>query len=355
MKLRLKYTERFVATFLIIAFIIIAGSIALILINKKVFESKYSYKAVFADAIGLSANRPVFFKGFNIGRISNYILSEGNYVIAEFQVYAEFKEKIVFNSALYKSISPITSVSSIELLQGPNPNILLPEGATIFSIDVPEGRELLTTGFVQMPTDPLSAIILNLETFTDNLNRDSTTEEGAVLRFLVNLADASESINRISNQLENDISRISTDRGGSSSLYSIMNNLSDVSNDLSKAAVSLNKVLNNIDTLVIAYKEPDSLLYKMLDPTGESIYNPLNNSLNSLNNALLQIETFITFLNTQSSEVSLSLSELRSILRQLNMTVESINNSPLIGVKKVDRPLLPIPGTQTRIKNLEDE
>ncbi len=355
MKLRLKYTERFVAFFILIAVVIMATSFALLLINRKVFESKYSYNAIFADAVGLSANRPVFFKGFNIGRISSYTLSKENYVIAELQVFAEFKEKIVFNSALYKSINPVTSVSSIELLQGPDLNIFLPEGATIYAIDVPEGRGLLTSGIVQMPGDPLSAIILNLETFTKNLNRDSTTDDGAVLRFLVNLADASESINNISNQIEDDINRISTERGGVSSVYTTMNNLAVVSNELTKTAAALNNVVKNIDTLVISYREPDSLLIKMLDPSGESLYKPLQNTFTSLNDVLSRLETFISFLNTQSSEVSLSLSELRTILRQLNMTIESINSSPFIGVKKEDQLRTPFPGKQTRIKNLENE
>lgn len=353
MKLKLKYTERFVAVFVLVAFIIVATSLSLLLINKKVFEKKYPYKAVFADAVGLGANTPVYFKGFNIGKISSYELTKDNVVLAEFLIYAEYKEKIVLNSALFKSSNPLTGGSSIEFLQGPDHNIVLPEGSIIYSIDVPQGKELLAAGIVQKSTDALTSVILNLETFTDNLNRDSIPERGAFFRVLVNLADASEALNSLSKQLDSDITKLNKEKGGTLSFYSMMSNLSIVSGELTKTVNLLNKTLVTVDTTLTSYQKPDSLLIKMIDPTGESILKPLELTFKNINELLPRIETFMAFLNAQSTDVTLSLSELRSMLKQLNLTIEAINNSPLIGIKKEQKQKTLFPGKQTRIKDLE--
>lgn len=353
MKLKLKYTERFVVVFVLVAFIIIAASFTLLLINQKVFEKKHPYKVVFADAVGLSVNTPVYLKGFKIGKISDYILTKENFVLADFLVFDEFKDKIVVNSSLFKSSNPITGGSTIEFLQGPDHNAVLPVTSTIYSIDVPRGKELLAAGMVQKSTDALTSVILNLETFTDNLNRDSIPERGAFFRVLVNLADASEALNSLSTQLDSDITRLNKERGGSLSFYSMMSNLSVISGDLTKTVTLLNKMLVNVDTVLTAYQKPDSLLIKMLDPSGESIYDPLQTTFNNINEVLPRLETFIDFLNAQSTDVTLSLSELRSILKQLNLTVEAINNSPLIGIKKEQKQKTLFPGKQTRIKNFE--
>ncbi|MFA4923835.1 MAG: MlaD family protein, partial [Ignavibacteriaceae bacterium] len=225
MKIKFRYSERIVGTFLVTALLIVAITLGYLLLHNKVFEKKYVFKAKFADAVGLSSSTPVFFKGFKIGVITDYELTDDNYILADFKVYEEFRKKIVRNSALFKSVNPITSTSTIEFLQGPENLSELAEGSIIPAIDISEGEVLLAKNMVNKTGDPLNTVIYNLAAFSENINKDNNVDKGAFFRALVNMADAAEGLRKITDNLSIDFESIAKpDKTGKRPLESLVVN-----------------------------------------------------------------------------------------------------------------------------------
>lgn len=351
MKLKFKYTKQFVSSFLFFAGLIVIASIVLLLIQRKVFVRKHTYKALFADAVGLSSNTPVYLKGFKVGYINNFELNKNNLVEAEFEVYDEFYDKIVKNSALYKSVNPITSSSTIELLQGTDYSVHLEVGSIIYSIDVPQGEKLLAEHKVVKSGDVVSTILYNLELLTTNLNKDDNADKGAVFRAVVNIADASENLKNLTSNLDMLVQSVDKNTNKQGVLFKSFDNISQITENLNKTTILLNTVLKNADTFFVAYNKPEGLAMKMIDPEGDKIVKPIQQSLDVLIQLLPHIKSFVEYLSAQKVDIGLALTELKSVLREMQITFESINNSPLFYGGKKDVIKLNYQGNQTRLKD----
>jgi ABC-type transporter Mla subunit MlaD len=331
MKLKFRYTEKIIGTFLLIAVVIVISSILFLLINQKFFERKYVYKAKFLDAVGLSQNSPVYFKGFKIGIITNFVLGDDNYITADFEVYSDYKDKIIENSALYKAVNVITQSSAIEFLQCAEEGNVLVEGSLIPAIDVPEGKKLLTQNRVKKIGDPLNSMLINLEGLVDNLKKDNNPNEGALFRALVNLADAAEQLKKLSEIVNRDLDKLSSKESEHGALYQVVVNLNDITRDLKTTTTLTNQILRKTDLAISNYGKPDSLGIKLIDPTGENIVKPLKQTFSQLNEILPKVQTFTEYLNAQSTDITLVIDDLKTVLRQVQQTFESLNKNPLIG------------------------
>jgi ABC-type transporter Mla subunit MlaD len=331
MKLKFRYTEKIIGTFLLIAVVIVFSSILFLLLNQKFFERKYVYKAKFLDAVGLSQNSPVYFKGFKIGIISNFVLGDDNYISADFEVYSDFKDKIIVKSALYKAVNVITQASTIEFLQSVEDGEILAEGSLIPAIDVPEGKQLLAQNRVKKIGDPLNSMLINLEGLVENLKKDNNPDEGALFRALVNLADAAEQLKKLSDNINRDLDKLSNKESENGALYQVVVNLNDITRDLKTTTSLTNQILKKTDLAISNYSKPDSLGIKLIDPTGENIVNPLRKTFTQLNEILPKVQSFTEYLNAQTTDITLVIDDLKTVLRQVQQTFESLNKNPLIG------------------------
>lgn len=332
MKLRFRYTNRIVGIFSVSAIIIVLVSFYFVLENNRAFDRTFSFRVQFTDGDGLGSSNPVFFKGFHIGTISNIKLTSNDLIEGEFQVYEEYRNRIVKNSVVFKSFNPITSTSTMQFLKGKDQNELIAEGGVIPSLDMPIGKKLLAENKVEKSGDPLSSILLNLQTFTENLNLDNNADKGSIFRALVNLAEASEKANLLAEQLsdfgDNLFKDNNSDKGA---IFRAMNNLADISEQLKTSVALLNKTLAQSDTLMAAYSNPDGLVKRMIDPEGKEFFEPLSQSVRQMNALIPQLDNFVSYLNSESTDLSLIFDELKMMLRQVQITFEKINSSPLMG------------------------
>lgn len=332
MKLRFRYTNRIVSIFSASAIIIVLVSFYFVLQNNRAFDKTFSFRVHFSDGEGLGSSNPVYFKGFRIGTISNITLTKNDLIEGEFEVYEEFRNRIVKNSVVFKSFNPITSTSTMQFLKGREQTELIAEGAIIPSLDLPIGKKLLAENKIEKSGDPLSSILLNLETFTENLNLDNNADKGAVFRALVNLAEASEKANVLASHLNEFGDNLFQDNNSNKgTIFRAMNNLADISEKLKTSVTLLNKTLAQSDTLMAAYSNPDGLVKRMIDPEGKEFYEPLSQSVRQMNALIPQLDNFVSYLNSQSTDLSLIFDELKMMLRQVQITFEKINSSPLMG------------------------
>lgn len=331
MKFKFKYTNRIVGVFMLVALGLLVGSLILITIQQKVFVKKYVFKARFLDAEGLSTSTPIRFKGYEIGRITQFRLNEENTIDADFSVVEEYRTKIVENSALNKAKNPISGASTIELLQGPDPQKILPEGGLIPSIEIPEGRRLLDEGLVTKTGDVISSMLVNIDLLLYNLNRDNNEKAGALFRALVNLADASEKLDRTIEQITLTFDRLNKDNNPQDgSVFRTLTNVADLTEQLKTTTTLINRTLVKTDTVLTAYSNPDGLVVKLVDPKGENFIKPINETLNNLNNSITELGKLLAYLNDQQPELTGVIDEGKATLSTAQKTLEGINNNPLI-------------------------
>ncbi|MBI2417775.1 MAG: MCE family protein, partial [Ignavibacteriales bacterium] len=326
MKLKMKYTERFVSVFLVAAFLLLISAITFIVISKKFFEKKIVYKAKLADANGLGPSTPIYFKGFKIGTIKEFHLTEQNYIEATLEIFTEYKEKIVYNSALWKGLNPVTNASSLEFLQGLDNNVPLPEGSIIPAIDVPEGQRLLLLKKVKQSGDPLSTLLANLQTFTEGLTADTLQNKGAIFKALNNFITVSEDVKEISERL-NYITGALIDENipNKGPLFKILNNTADLTGELKKTDQMIKQTILRADSLLTAYQNPDSLGLRLIDPTGEKLINPIRQTIAGFNTLLPKFEYFMGYMNNRTGDITVILEDLKTTLRQAQTTFDAIN------------------------------
>ncbi|HPN39450.1 MAG TPA: MlaD family protein [Melioribacteraceae bacterium] len=329
MKLRLKYTGLFVSIFVFVALAILLLTIYILTANKRFFADKTLFYTTFNNSYGLSKGAQVYMKGFKIGYIDDFFLDENNDVRTNFYIYNEFINKIATRSIIVKSVHPVTSVSNIEL-------IILPKGILtptkyyhIPSSDSYLGNLILSQNHLSSTgSDKLTYIVDNLNSFLIEMNSliidDSLTNKKSISEILASSVSILE-------ETESLLKMLNGDYNNPGELIKSFRNFSKTSEEMIKTSKLMTKTLFLIDTVTNRYKNPDGILAKMLDPTGENIFNPTTQVLNNLQKLLKEHEKFAEYLNSKSSDFSILLQKLDMTLLKLNTTLEGINNSPFLG------------------------
>lgn len=331
MAFKFKHANRIVGIFVFSALALLVGGLILVAMQQKVFVKKYTFRALFLDAEGLSSSTSINFKGYEIGRITDFRLNDQNLIDAEFYVVEEYRGKLVENSALNKAKNPLTGTSKIELLQGPDLTRVLPEGSLIPSINVPDGRRLVELGLVEKTGDPIASMVANLDQFLDNLNRDNNVRGGAVFRAMVNLANAAEKLDQTLLEVTTTVEKLNREyRPGDGQLFTAINRLTLLAEELDRTADQVNQTLSKADVLIENYQSPDELAVKMIDPTREKLITPVSELMIKLNRTMEEMNDLLNFVNTRQPELADLILQGRTTIQTAKKTLEGVNNNPLI-------------------------
>ncbi|MDX2130100.1 MAG: MlaD family protein [Chloroherpetonaceae bacterium] len=361
MKLKFKYTDRFVGGFVLGALVIVVVAITFLAFNRKFFVPKYVFKTKFADANGLSSSTPIFFKGYEIGKIRSFRLSDENFIEAELEVYEQFRNKILQFSALNKNSNPITGITSIEFLQGINSLEIVPEGGFIPSLGTLEGDRLEAQKKVIVAGDVVSSILYNINRISYALTRDNNPDDGAIFRAIYNLAEASEQLKSMANSgsiaLENvnmtisKLNRPTTSQDGT--IFRTLNSGADLLEQLQETVAITNGTLLLTDSLIRVYKNPDNLAVRALDPKGDKIFKPLATIMTDLQVTLREVNELLRYANSQTPNVSYLIDQGKSTMRQAQRTMEGVSNNPFLKGGIPPEPKTEEQGAKIRLNNLE--
>ncbi|MBU0561818.1 MAG: MCE family protein [Bacteroidetes bacterium] len=327
MKLRLKYTGSFVSGFLILALIFFGIFITLIMLDKKIFTEKYYFKTQFADAAGLSSSTPILFRGFNIGRIDDFHLTDENNVEAEFIIYEGFQNKIVKHSALNKSIDPISNASSLTFLEGPDRDAVLPEGSFIPSINSEEGAKLLASGKIEKKGNLLYNILTNLDNTLEVLSVKDSANQNVLKITIASLNVLVKNLSSVMGKLNSlaDNANVLVE-DNNSTLNQALINIAVLADDIKESNKVLKSGLVHLDTLIVAYSNPGGLIKDIIDSSGT-----LTGNAGIL---LEQSAELATTINKEAYKLPVLLNNLNTALRELNLTLEAINTSPLLNIEE---------------------
>ncbi|MCK9310221.1 MAG: MlaD family protein [Candidatus Cloacimonetes bacterium] len=335
MSYKIKYAKQIVFTFIGFPLIVLIAALVFIAIRQNLLEKKYVYHSTVANALGISTQTPVLYRGFEVGRVRNFSLEDDGNIGIEFYVLKRYNNIMVKGSTLVRSTNPITNKTTLEFIRDPLSQTPIPVEGNIPSSDFKEGMMLLKR-IAPQQSDPIAAIISNLAVLTRELNQDNNADQGAIPRLIVNMADASEKANAgltqaqaIMSELIKLSQNLNRDNNAESGvLMRMINNLANLSQGLNDRLNEVDSILKGMKTTLNNYSRPDSLLIKMLDPNRDLLLTPLSNTLNSLTGATEELGNILGTIN--NPELRLLLNNLNQSLAKARNTLEALNNNPIL-------------------------
>jgi len=337
MNYKLKHTRQIVTLFIIIPTVVLIATIVLIAIKQNMFEKRFHYLSTLDNAIGISTQTPVLYKGFEIGRVHSFELNSGGTIEVDFYVLKRYHSFMEEASVLYRTTNPITGKTTLEYVRGPITDGALAAGSHIPSTDFAEGRALLKA-YLPKASDPIAAIIENIELLTRELNMDNNADKGALMRILVSAANASEKaditldlLNQNLREMQSLMSSLNQDHNPDDGvILRMLNNVADISEDVADQTDDLQQLLDTANLAAANYADPDSLIIKMLDPQGDQIFAPLSTTLYALGATLQDLQKIMRSLSQSNPELLLLINNLNETLEKSSKTLEALNNNPLL-------------------------
>lgn len=330
MNFKFKHTEKIVGIFVILAFLLLIGTIISISISKKMFIKTFSFKTKLSDAEGLSTSTPINFKGYVIGKVKKFLLDADNNIDVDFVVYKDFRDKVVVGSAIYRQVNPISGGMSLILLY---PNKLpvslskegtitglsvLPEGGYVPSLDMWDGRKLLEDKMIEKSGDSISILFEDARDFVSNLRQEVRLKQDSFQMFFKNIADVAESLARNSVILDH-INLMMNPQNGP--VFTTLNTFTEIS-------ARLKDSVNQLNTLIDNYKNPDGLMVKMFQLNQVE----LNQMIQNVNKNLESIQEMMKAIKEQAPM-------LADLLNETDKTLKAVNNNPLLrgGIPREDK------------------
>ena len=327
MSFKFKHAEKITGIFILIAVIILIVGTVIISVSKKTFVKTHGFRTLLSDAAGLSTATPLSFKGYEIGRVKQFLLDKDNNIDVELGVYKEYREKIVKGSAIYRLNNPITGETSLVLLQprGPYPagvfggiGSVLPEGEYIPSLDMDDGQKLLEENVIEKSGETVSLIFDEARVFVSNLRDEFRLKKDTFRIFFENLHGVSESLARNKDFFEN-LNRLLDPVEGP--VFQTLGQFSTISKKLNQSVDQLNEIMEN-------YKDPEGLMTKLFKVNQQQ----LNQTLENLNKNLVALHQALTSLRESSPLIA-------DLLDKSRKTLQAINNNPLLrgGIEKENK------------------
>lgn len=387
MKFKIRFAEQIVGAFVLLAIVGVAVILIFIGINQRWFAKNYYFSSKFASADGLSVGMPIIFKGFEIGKISRISLNKQNEVDVRFYVEDTFYDKVKPDSILELTSSPIGLGTSLKFHPGKNDRASQPEGSLIPSYDMPEGRQLVTEGKVDIPkeADVIGSVIAQLNPMldearqtiveirrvADSINVAFAGKGGPMGTMVTDISGTPAKVNKAVDDITgrvdavmDKISAISDNLSDisvktrsvigdlSTNLDVISQNLKNMTGDLES---NLDVISKNLTTMSGDLANTQGLARRLLDPKGSidtflndsnELYNQVDDAMKSANAIIAQIKSFVDFINGTRPQVSSILEKGSDTLSTAKDVLEAAKNNPLLkgGVPAAAQQAAPISG-----------
>jgi len=360
MKFRIRFADQLVGAFLVVALLAVAVILVLLGINQRWFARNYHFQSRFDSAGGLSVGMPIMLKGFEIGEIERITLNDDNQVDVVFSIQDTYYHKVLPNSVLELTSSPIGLGVTLNFHPGASAGSPRPEFSFIPSLDLPEGQDLVAAGLVVIPKgdDVIGSVIGKLNPILDEvrtavgqLKRILGTVDlalqgkgGPVGDMVVDLAGTPDRLNALVENVGQRIDTISRDATVAIGTFgevaaSARETVDSLSRDL--AAIT-----GNLKTTTDGLTETRGLVTRLLDPKGSvatilndqnALYDQIEGSLSQVQDAVAgvnriveQVNAFVDYLNGTRPQISGILETGRTTLEKGNDVLEAVKNNPLL-------------------------
>jgi phospholipid/cholesterol/gamma-HCH transport system substrate-binding protein len=304
MKFKIRFADQIVGIFIILSIVILAFVIVVLGKSQRWFAKDVAFSTVFPSAGGLSKNMAVQYKGFTIGSVKDFHLTDDDNVEVIFSIQEEYRDRVKRGSVVELQVSPIGLGNQFQFYAGKGD--ALEEGAFIPPLGSAQARELMRQGLTEevQRDDSISVLMSRINSILGEL--DEALGEGT---------DATE-IGSIIGSLSKTLAGVET----------IPNSVDNTINDIRR---QLNPILANLNALTAELNDPDGLIYTVLD-TDKDFYTNLVNILVSVTSMLDSLDRTISFVPSQLPQVAGLLMDLRVTMKSAEDVLIALANNPLL-------------------------
>jgi phospholipid/cholesterol/gamma-HCH transport system substrate-binding protein len=360
MKFRIRFAEQVVGLFVLIAIVAVAAILVFAGANQRWFARNYRFTSRFDTASGLSVGMPIVLKGFEIGKISRISLNAVNQVDIEFTIQDTYYPKVLPNSVLELTSSPIGLGVTLKFHPGAKDGPPVVEGSFIPSLDLPEGRDLVDQGLVAIPKgeDVIGSVIakvnpileevrttlVQIKRLVTDVDLALAGKGGPMGEAIAGLAATPGKVNRVVDDTGLRVNEVVGRVNG------VLDKIDAVSSDLQEISgttkqtmgtlsVNLESITENLKTTSEGLRETRGLATRLLDPKGSletilndqnALYKQIDGALASTNAVIAQVRGFIDYINSTQPQISTILEKGRDALDQGSDVLEAVKNNPLL-------------------------
>jgi phospholipid/cholesterol/gamma-HCH transport system substrate-binding protein len=253
----------------------------------------------------------VQYKGFAIGSVKSFHLTDDDNVEVIFSINEEYKDRVKKGSIVELQVSPIGLGNQFQFYAGKGE--VLEEGAFIPPFGSAQARELERQGLtVELQRDDsISLLMSRISSIMGHLdtvfcNDTATTEIGKIVG---SLNKTLAGIEVIPNSLDNTINELRL--------------------RLRLILTQVDPILANLNALTTELNDPDGLIYTVLD-TDKDVYKNLVGILSSVSSLLDNLDTTISFIPSQLPQIAALLMDLRVTMKTAEDVLTALTNNPLL-------------------------
>jgi phospholipid/cholesterol/gamma-HCH transport system substrate-binding protein len=336
---RLKYNNRVVFTFVFIGVVSLFVFTSLILIKNKSFVNRVYFKTVLNDANGLSSRPPIFFKGFEIGRIDTFELDpDTNLINVKFYIYEDYVSKIIKYTVIAKSESVLLGATNQFEILVPNltenlGKIPLKEGEVVPFIDSQLGQFYANKGQISVKSDSIESILKSVDNLLINLQKNNNPEAGSIFSILDKLSRISDRVLKITEDV--DEQKLVVELSNTiEHLQGVLHNSNQTISHANSALKNAESLFSSAENAVQSYGSPDKIIATVTQGKVPIVLEQASDNLQILQDVLTEA-------HMQKEQLGLAIIALRSTLEKMEKTLEATNNNPLLkgGIEKEDPPI----------------
>lgn len=331
-------TNKIVFAFVTAGLAFLIAFTILILINTKALVDKVYYRTILNDAKGLSAKPPIYFKGLEIGRITDFNLNEEtNDIEVDFYVFIDYQPKIVQHAVLSGNQNVfLNNATEFELLM---PNKLsgyrydpLFAGAMVPFIDSAVGRMYVKKGLISPPGNSVDSIISSVNTLLTNLQKSGNAEDGSLFKILDRVASMSDHLLVLSKQLS-ESAMVDETELLLNNANQILANVPLTQHKIDNMLVDAESLINELQIISTQYQNPLGLV-------DEATAGQLPEIMTNVNASLTLVKGMIDEVYAERMQLAVTVNTLLKVLNRMDKTLQGVNNNPLLkgGIEKAKPP-----------------
>ncbi|MCQ2593285.1 MAG: MlaD family protein [Treponema sp.] len=327
MKFKIKYADQIVGSLSLIAIAALIFIIFFIGSKQKWFVPKHPFYTVVSSGSNVSEGMAIQYKGFGIGKVTKITLNDNDQVIVNFYISDEYINRIKHNSVIELSVSPIGLGSSLIFYPGLSDGII-EDDSFIPEKSSPEAKVIIKNHLVQLSeqTDSITTIVNSATSLVKDIDylvvQISDILDG-------NLEDSP--LAQTFTQINTILSQISLFLSGDDSVA-----LSNITNNLTTSIQKLNLILDDVNTLTGAIKNPQGLIPRLLET--EESNGAISQLFDSLDQTLGDVNGISSSIGSEMPQISVILAQVQTLLKQIQDIAIGVKNNPLIKGNSSEKP-----------------
>ena len=310
MKFRIRFADQIVGISIIVALLSLIFIIFMLGNRQRWFAKDNEYVTYFESANGLSANMNIQFKGFTIGTVRSFRLTDDDRVEVIFTIQDTYTNRVRRGSLVDISVSPIGLGSQFMFFSGLGE--VLTSGDFIPAVDSPEGRLFVRSGLAQLPSqdDSISLILGQVNSLVGNIDELVVNIDSALA------GNDTTSLGRTFSGIEETITGITVLPATVISAVDML-------------VGEIEPILADLNLVTEKLSDPTGTVANVLDGEG-AIYTSLENSLKSISGVLDNLDRTTMVLPSEMPQLAALLSDVRSAVQNAEDVLVSLTNNPLL-------------------------